>query len=79
MAEPHHEYHRGEMDISEQKATYELFMNLTKWGSLLTAATILALCIWFATDAGFIPGGVAFVVVLALGWFALRKNPNAGH
>ncbi|MCA6243718.1 MAG: aa3-type cytochrome c oxidase subunit IV, partial [Phenylobacterium sp.] len=26
------EYHRGEMDISEQTATYAVFMALTKWG-----------------------------------------------
>ncbi|MES2721653.1 MAG: aa3-type cytochrome c oxidase subunit IV, partial [Pseudomonadota bacterium] len=28
------EYHRGEMDISEQVATFHLFNGLTKWGSL---------------------------------------------
>ena len=32
------EYHRGEMDISEQVATFNLFNGLTKWGSLGLAA-----------------------------------------
>ncbi len=76
MAE-HEEYHRGQMDISEQKATYDLFMGLTKWGSLLTAASLLGLTIWFATDAGFFPGAIAFVVMMVLGWFMLRKKPEA--
>ncbi|MCK5908923.1 MAG: aa3-type cytochrome c oxidase subunit IV, partial [Caulobacter sp.] len=28
------DYHRGEMDISEQAATYAAFGKMTKWGSL---------------------------------------------
>jgi len=78
MAEPHHDYHRGEMDISEQKATYELFMGLTKWGSLLVAASILGLTVWFCTDAGFFPGLLSFVVLMVVGWFLLRDKPKAG-
>ena len=50
------EYHRGEMDISEQAATYGVFMLLTKWGSLALAAALVLLVLWFCTPAGFLPG-----------------------
>ncbi len=77
MADPHHEYHRGEMDISEQQATYSLFMGMSKWGSLLLAASLFALTLWFCTDAGFLPGAASFVIVMMLGWFLLRDKPDA--
>jgi len=57
------EYHRGEMDISEQTATYAVFMALTKWG----------------TPAGFIPGAISAVVVTVIGILVLRDKPGAGH
>lgn len=80
MAEPHDahhdEYHRGEMDISEQAATYDLFMGLTKWGSLLLAALLLLLTVWFATDFGFLPGLGAAIVLTVAGIFFLRKKPD---
>ena len=74
----HHaaDYHRGEMDISEQKATYDLFMALTKWGSLLMAVTLGMLTVWFATDFGFLPGAIAGIVLLVIGIVALRKKPG---
>ena len=31
-----HEYHRGEMDIRDQKATWEGFMTGSVWGGLIT-------------------------------------------
>jgi len=79
MAEPHHDYHRGEMDISEQKATYDLFMALTKWGSLFTAVSLLILTVWFATDFGWMPAFGSGIVLLVAGWFFLRNKPGADH
>ena len=79
MAEQHHEYHRGEMDISEQKATYDLFMGLTKWGSLLTAAIVLFLTVWLAAGMGFFAGLISFVVLMVAGWFLLRSKPGDAH
>ncbi|HYE43225.1 MAG TPA: aa3-type cytochrome c oxidase subunit IV [Caulobacteraceae bacterium] len=74
----HHdtEYHRGEMDISEQAATYDLFMALTKWGSLLTAVSLVFLTIWFATDFGFLAAAGAGVILLVAGIVFLRKKPG---
>lgn len=72
-----HEYHRGEMNISEQAATYHWFMGLSKWGSMFLAALLALLVFWFCTPLGFFPGAIAFVVVLAAGWFLLRDKPEA--
>jgi hypothetical protein len=73
------EYHRGEMDISEQSATYAVFMALTKWGSLATAAALVLLVIWFCTPGGFIPGFISAVVVSVIGVVVLRDKPGEGH
>ena len=78
MAGPNHsEYHRGEMEISEQRATFDLFMNLTKWGSLHIAAILLFLTVWFGTDAGFMGAAVAFVALEVLGFIMLKKKPDS--
>ena len=73
------EYHRGEMDISEQSATYAVFMALTKWGSLAIAAALVLLVLWFCTPAGFIPGFISAVVVTVIGVIVLRDKPGEGH
>ncbi|HEY8614931.1 aa3-type cytochrome c oxidase subunit IV [Phenylobacterium sp.] len=79
MADATHDYHRGEMDIAEQSATYNLVMGITKWGSLAIAALVLWLTLWFCTEAGFLGATVAAVVLVALGVFFLRDKPGAGH
>lgn len=73
------EYHRGEMDISEQVATYGVFMLLTKWGSLALAAALVMLVLWFCTPAGFLPGLVSGLVVTVIGVIVLREKPDAAH
>ena len=73
------EYHRGEMDISEQVATFNLFNGMTKWGSLALAALLSLLVLWFCTPAGFGGGFVVAVVVTVLGVALLREKPEAGH
>ena len=77
MAGKASDYHRGEQDISEQVATFALIMGITKWGSLVLAAGLLALVLWFCTGAGFIAGAVAGLVVLTLGILLLRGG--GGH
>ncbi|MCF8504996.1 MAG: aa3-type cytochrome c oxidase subunit IV [Caulobacter sp.] len=73
------EYHRGEMDISEQTATYHAVMGLTKWGSLALAVALLMLTLWFCTPAGFIGGLIPGVVLAAAGIFFLREKKGGGH
>lgn len=73
------EYHRGEMDISEQVATFHLFNGMTKWGSLALAALLSLLVLWFCTPAGFLPGFVTAIVVLVIGIAVLREKPGSDH
>ena len=73
------EYHRGEMDISEQAATYGIFMLLTKWGSLAIAALLVLLVLWFCTPAGFLVGLGVSLAMTVIGIFILRDTPDAAH
>ena len=77
MAGPASDYHRGEMDIQEQVSTFNLVMGLTKWGSLVLAAFLLFLVLWFCTPAGFLAGFISGGVRLALGIVLLRSKPEA--
>ena len=80
MADQHadhaeHAYVHGSMEISEQVSTWHLFLFLAKWGSLLTAAILVVLTVWFAVGAGFVAGAISGVVVFGAGFFALRSKP----
>ena len=77
MAGPASDYHRGEMDIQEQVSTFNLVMGLTKWGSLVLAAFLLFLVLWFCTPAGVLAGFISGAVLLALGIVLLRSKPEA--
>ena len=77
MAGQASDYHRGDMDIHEQVSTFHLVMNITKWGSLVLAALLLTLVLWFCTGTGFLGGAISGIVVLALGILLLRGG--SGH
>ena len=71
------DYHHGDQNISENRATYSAFTAATKWSSLVLAAGLLFLVMWFCTPAGFLAGAIAGVVLLIVGYVALRKKPGA--
>lgn len=83
MADPHHatdahdDYVRGSQHIDEQASTFELFINLAKWGSLLVAATIAFLVMWFQPGGSFIGGVITGGVILVAGVLFLRKGGKA--
>ena len=82
MADPHHadahdDYVRGSQEISEQTSTFSLFMGLAKWGSLLTAVTLVFLVLWFQPGGSFVAGAISAFVVLVVGVFALRSKKKA--
>jgi hypothetical protein len=79
MAKPAADYHRGEMDIAEQKATFHGFIGMSKWGSLAICTGILFFALVFCTKASLLQAGGAAVVVAALGILALREKKSAGH
>jgi hypothetical protein len=79
MAGSASDYRRGEMDIQEQESTFQLVMGITKWGSLVLAAFLLFIVLWFCTPAGFMSGFVSGAVLLGLGIVLLRSKPEAAH
>ena len=79
MAGKASDYHRGDMDIHEQVDTFKLVMNITKWGSLIIAAAVLTLVLWFCTDAGFLTAILCGAVLSIVGFIFLRSKPEAGH
>lgn len=73
------EYHRGDMDIEEQTATYHLFVGMSKWGSLALAALLIFLVLWFCTQTGFIGAFIVGVVVAVAGFVVLREKGGDAH
>lgn len=73
------DYHRGEMEISEQVSTFHLVMGMTKWGALVTAAGVVFFTMWFYPRGGFLPAFIAAAVLLVVGIVALRDKKTPGH
>ena len=71
------DYTIGSMEISEQRATFNVFANLVKWSSLAIAGLTLFLTVWFAAGLGFIPAFISAAVVVVAGWWLLKaKNES---
>jgi hypothetical protein len=79
MAGPASDYRRGEMNIQEQVSTFELVMNLTKWGSLAVTSLLTLAVLWFCTSAGFFGAALTAAVVAILGVVFLRNSGAAEH
>ena len=80
MADPHpvdpeDAYVRGSKEIGEQGSTFSMFMGLAKWGSLVIAALLLLLVLWFQPGGSFVAGLIPAVVMLVAGWFLLKSRP----
>jgi hypothetical protein len=72
-------YHRGEMEIADQAATFHGFVGLTKWGSLTVSVAVLFLTLIFCAHVGFFQAVAAAVVVAAAGILLLREKKSAAH
>jgi hypothetical protein len=81
MADHHDDsdYVHGHMDVHQQQHSYELFASLTKWVSLHLAVVLVFLVILTCTQMGWLTALIAAIVVAALGWFMLKKKPDAAH
>ncbi len=77
MAEHVSDYTRGQMDIHQQQASFDGFVKMTKWGSLIVAVVVLFSAIMFCTSAGFLGAAIPAVVLAALGVFLLRDGGSA--
>lgn len=75
----HSDYVHGEMDIHQHRGTYELFGNLTKWGSLNLAVLLVFIVILTCTQLGFITAFVSAAVLAVAGWLMLKKKADPGH
>lgn len=61
------------MDYSEHEKTYSMFLGLTKYGTLVTVALLIAMAFGFFTSgAGFFSATILFILICALGAFMLR-------
>ena len=69
-------YVHGTMTIEEQSATYSLFMNMAKWGSLAIAALLLFLVLWFQPGGSLILGLIGGVVLFVAGFFFLKSGKS---
>jgi len=62
----------AEMDYAEHEKTYSLFLGLAKYGTLITAAVLIAMAFGFFTPAGFISSTILFIILCAVGGYLLR-------
>ncbi|WP_338529306.1 aa3-type cytochrome c oxidase subunit IV [Nitratireductor thuwali] len=62
----------AEMDYEEHERTYNLFLAITKYSSLIIIAILIAMAFGFFTSAGFFSSTVLFVLISALGAWLLR-------
>jgi len=71
------DYSIGSMDITEQRATFNVIMRMVKWVSLGIAALLLMLTVWFGTEAGFLPAFLSAAALMVIGFFLLKaKNES---
>jgi hypothetical protein len=79
MAGKASEYHHGEMDVHAQQQTFHSVMTMTKWASLAIAVGVLFLTLWFCTAAGLGTAFISAVVLLVVGFVALRQRAAPAH
>lgn len=64
----------GDMDISDQKATFHGFLMATVWTSTLLVQAVALLTLAFAIGAGWWPGFVAFVLIGVVAGMTFRLS-----
>jgi len=69
----------GEMDVHQQQHSFDLFVNMTKWGCLFLAVALTFLVILTCTAMGWLTAAIVAIVVAVIGWFMLQKKPDAAH
>ena len=72
-------YVHGTMTIEEQSATWAMFQELAKWGSLVIACSLLFLTRAFQPGGSMVGGLIAAVVVGAAGFVFLKSGKKEAH
>lgn len=62
----------AEMDYPEHEKTYDLFIMLSKFGTLFCVALLIAMAFGFFTSAGFFSATILFVLICAIGGYFLK-------
>lgn len=70
----HDEYVRGSQEISEQESTFDAFMGMTKWGSLIIAILLVFLTLWFQPGGSLMTAFITAVVLSVAGFFFLKSG-----
>ncbi|MEX0956620.1 MAG: aa3-type cytochrome c oxidase subunit IV [Rhizobiaceae bacterium] len=60
------------MDYEEHEKTFNLFVALSKYGSLVCAALLVAMAFGFFGGGGFFSALILFVLIIAAGTYILR-------
>lgn len=68
----------ADMDYSEHERTYRGFTMLAKYGSLVCAATLIAMAFGFFVG-GFFSGLILFILIVAIGSYLTRDLPTHLH
>lgn len=74
-----HDYHRGEMDTAEQASTFHSFIVMSKWGSLAIVSVLTFFILWLCAHASFIASAVVGVLLVVVGYLALREGKTPSH
>lgn len=59
----------AEMDYQAHENTYEVFLNIFKWGTVGCIALMIAMAVGFFAGGGLIGGTIALVILLAISAF----------
>ena len=62
----------ADMDYAEHDKTYNVFLELVKYGSLVCVGILAAMAFGFFTPAGFLSSLILYVLICAVGAFILR-------
>ena len=62
----------AEMDYQEHEKTYELFLALSKYGTLACVVILIGLAVGFFTAAGFFTATILTLILFAVGFYLLK-------
>lgn len=62
----------AEMDYAEHEKTYNMFLTLAKFGTLVCIAILIGMAVGFFTTAGVITATLITIIILAIGYYILR-------
>ena len=68
------DYTRGEMDISQHKATFEGVMSISVFASLITGLTVLYLTLVFGAQTGWFNALIASAIVGGGAGYVLKRG-----